>query len=384
MKIEWKHCIRIGVTGLLLYFVVQYWPTVAGIVGTVCKASIPLLLGCALAYISNILMRCYERHLWQKNPGRVLNALRRPICVVVTYLTVAVILFLVLNLVIPELVEAIQLLFQQVSVWAEKLGSIPDLKSILPQEAITLIQGTDWESAMKQAISWITTGVGGTLSLVVSTVSSVFSSMVTLALAFVFSIYLLLGKERIGAQFQRLFRAYIKPKYLDRLYYVLRTLDDSFHHYIVGQCSEAVILGMLCTLGLFLFQFPYAVTVGALEGVTALIPVAGAYIGAVVGAVLMLTVSPMKALLFIVFIVVLQQLEDNLIYPRVVGTSIGLPGIWVLAAITVGGGVMGIAGMFLSVPIAASLYKLLRADVAIRPEKRKKRQSVVELNKSKE
>ena len=366
MRIEWKHCVRIGITGLLLFLAIHYWTAFAGVVSVILKASIPLLLGCALAYVANILMGFYERKLWPPRRAPRLAKLRRPACLVLTYRSVAAILVLVLQLVIPQLVTAVQLLFRQISAWAKTLESMPDLNAMLPEEAIQWIQQTDWESALKKAASWLTAGVGGTVDLVVNTVSSVFSSVVNLALAFVFSIYLLLSKEKIGRQMKRLFQVYLKPKHRDRLYYVLRTLDDAFHSYIVGQCSEAVILGMLCIIGMLMFRFPYAVTIGALVGVTALIPVAGAYIGAVVGGLLILTISPMKALLFIVFIVVLQQLEGNLIYPKVVGTSIGLPGIWVLAAITVGGGMMGILGIFISVPIAAALYRMLRTDVAAR------------------
>ena len=366
MRIEWKHCVRIGITGLLLFLAIHYWTAFAGVVSVILKASIPLLLGCALAYVANILMGFYERKLWPPRRAPRLAKLRRPACLVLTYLSVAAILVLVLQLVIPQLVTAVQLLFRQISAWAKTLESMPDLNAMLPEEAIQWIQQPDWESALKKAASWLTAGVGGTVDLVVNTVSSVFSSVVNLALAFVFSIYLLLSKEKIGRQMKRLFQVYLKPKHRDGLYYVLRTLDDAFHSYIVGQCSEAEILGMLCIIGMLMFRFPYAVTIGALVGVTALIPVAGAYIGAVVGGLLILTISPMKALLFIVFIVVLQQLEGNLIYPKVVGTSIGLPGIWVLAAITVGGGMMGILGIFISVPIAAALYRMLRTDVAAR------------------
>lgn len=369
MKVEWKNCIRLGIVGLLFFLVVHYWDTFSGLVVVMLRAGIPLLLGCALAYVANILMCFYERRLWPQGRLPKLAQVRRPACMILTYLSVIAILVLVLQLVVPQLVTALQMLFRQIVVLARKLESMPDLATVLPEEVFERIQRTDWESALKQVISWLTAGVGGTVDLVVTTVSSVFSSVVNLALAFVFSIYLLMGKERIGGQVKRLLQVYLKPKPRERLYYVLRTLDQSFHSYIVGQCSEAVILGLLCIAGMLLCRFPYAVTIGALVGVTALIPVAGAYIGAIVGAVLILTVSPMKALLFIVFIVVLQQLEGNLIYPKVVGTSIGLPGIWVLAAITVGGGVLGILGIFISVPVAAALYKMLRTDVAARSKR---------------
>ena len=145
--------------------------------------------------------------------------------------------------------------------------------------------------------------------------------------------------------------------------YVITILHDCFQRYIVGQCTEAVILGLLCTLGMWIFRLPYATMIGALIALTALIPVAGAYIGGGVGALMVFSVSPMKAVVFLAFLVILQQLEGNLIYPRVVGSSLGLPAIWVLAAVTVGGGVLGVAGMLIGVPIAAACYRLLRNDL---------------------
>ena len=146
----------------------------------------------------------------------------------------------------------------------------------------------------------------------------------------------------------------------------LSIFNDSFHRFIVGQCTEAVILGVLCILGMLIFRFPYAMMIGTLVGFTALIPIAGSYIGAIVGAIMILTVSPLKSLLFLLFIVVLQQIEGNLIYPRVIGKSIGLPSLWVLAAVTVGGSLMGVMGMLIGVPIVAALYRLLKEDMDMR------------------
>ena len=149
----------------------------------------------------------------------------------------------------------------------------------------------------------------------------------------------------------------------NKITYVLSILNDCFRKYIVGQCTEAVILGLLCIIGMLILQLPYATMIGALIALTALIPVAGAYIGAVVGAFMILTVSPIKALIFLIFLVILQQFEGNIIYPKVVGSSLGLPGIWVLAAITVGGGIMGIFGMLIGVPIVAAIYRIVKNDV---------------------
>lgn len=213
--------------------------------------------------------------------------------------------------------------------------------------------------------------MGGTVNWVVSAVGSVFSTIVTWALALVFALYLLLGSGHPPGTGRRLLGTYLRPKDWDRVHYVFQTMDECFHGYIVGRCFDGVILGVLCILGMTILRLPFALAIGTLVGVTALIPIAGAYIGAVVGALLILTISPMKALIFIVFLVILQQVEGNLIYPKLVGTSIGLPGVWVLAAITVGGGMLGIVGMLLSVPIVATLYRLLQSDMRQRGKKAK-------------
>ena len=197
----------------------------------------------------------------------------------------------------------------------------------------------------------------------VGTISSVFGGIVTLLIAFIFAIYILSGKEKIGRQYHKLMKRYGKPGVVEKINHVLSTMNDCFRKYIIGQCTEAVILGGLCTVGMLLLGLPYATMTGAVIALTALIPVAGAYIGGEIGAFMIFTVSPVKAIIFIVFLVILQQIEGNIIYPRVVGSSIGLPGIWVLAAVTIGGGVMEIGGMLLGVPHAATVYRLLGEDV---------------------
>ena len=160
-----------------------------------------------------------------------------------------------------------------------------------------------------------------------------------------------------------LLKNYLKPSWVNKILHFFDVLNSSFRNYVVGQCTEAIILGLLCIIGMAIFQFPYAMMVGPLIGFTALIPVAGAYIGAAVGCVMILTVSPIKALLFLVFIVILQQLEGNIIYPKVVGSSLGLPAMWVLAAVTIGGGLMGVLGMLLGVPVVATIYRLVCEDM---------------------
>ena len=182
-------------------------------------------------------------------------------------------------------------------------------------------------------------------------------------LSIIFSIYILATKDTLKNGGTKLLNRYASEKWNKRISYVLSVLNECFHSYIVGQCTEALILGVLCTIGMLIFGFPYALMIGALIAFTALIPVAGAYIGAGIGAFMILTESPVQALLFLIFIAGLQQIEGNIIYPKVVGTSIGLPGLWVLAAVTIGGGMFGVLGMLLGVPIAAAVYRIVGDDV---------------------
>ena len=201
------------------------------------------------------------------------------------------------------------------------------------------------------------------MNVAVTAVTSIFSVVANIVLGLIFALYLLLDKNRLVRQIKKVSGKYIPSKIHSKVSHVLEVVNDSFRRFIVGQCTEAVILGTLCTIGMMILKLPYAAMIGALIAFTALIPIVGAFIGAGVGAFLILMESPMKALIFLIFIIVLQQLEGNLIYPKVVGSSIGLPGIWVLAAVTVGGGVMGIWGMLIGVPVAAAVYRLVREAV---------------------
>ena len=213
---------------------------------------------------------------------------------------------------------------------------------------------------MTEVMSVVASGVGGVAQAAMGAVSATVSGIAKFLIALIFAIYLLMGKETLGKQVNRLMDNYLLTSWNETIRYIVRVFDNSFHKFIVGQCIEAVVLGVLCILGMSLLRLPYAMMIGTLIGFTALIPVAGAYIGAGVGAFMILTVSPVKALIFLIFVVILQQLEGNLIYPKVVGSSIGLPGIWVLAAVTIGGGLIGIPGMLLGVPTVAAIYQLLK------------------------
>jgi len=266
-------------------------------------------------------------------------------------------------LIIPKLGECVSVIVAKFPALFEKALLFAKSLDVMPEDIINSLSEIDWQSKLTDMIGTITSGVGNVVGGVISVVSGIFSGIVTALLSIIFSIYILATKDSLKNGGAKLLNRYASEKWNKRISYVLSVLDECFHSYIVGQCTEALILGGLCTVGMLIFGFPYALMIGALVAFTALIPVAGAYIGAGVGAFMILTESPIQALLFLLFILVLQQLEGNIIYPKVVGTSMGLPGIWVLAAVTIGGGIFGVLGMLLGVPIAAAVYRIVGDDV---------------------
>lgn len=363
MKLTWKDSWKIFVILFALYLGIHYWPSAIGLVGTVLSAGLPLIIGFAIAYLVNILMSFYEKHYFPRATSAAVQRSRRPVCMIGAFATLVAIVALVIGLVVPQLVSCVRLIIDKIPGFITATLAFADTLEIVPDDIIAELYAIDWNSKIGEIIQLLTSGLGNVIYVVVNTVSTVFSIVVTSFLSLIFSIYLLSSKEKLGNQLERVFHCYLKNSWCDRIGYVLAVIDDCFQRYIVGQCIEAVIIGLLCTLGMIILRLPYATMIGALVAFTALIPIAGAYIGAIVGAFMILTVNPIQALIFLVFLVILQQVEGNLIYPRVVGSSLGLPGIWVLAAVTVGGGILGIVGMLLGVPMAAALYRLIREDV---------------------
>lgn len=377
MKLEWKTCIRVGVSVFVLFLAIRYWDVAMGLLGIVLSAAFPLLLGGIIAYVMNILMSLYERcPVWNSNKLAVRKA-KRPVCMLLAFVTIVVVVYLLIDMILPELVAGIQVILSGIPEAVE--SAIAWLQEHLDEGiwkqvegVLTKLENMDWQSALQKAASFLMSGVSGAMGSIVSILSSFVSALISVVLATVFAIYLLAGKEKIGGQVLRLMKCYLGEPLESKVMYVVRTFDSSFRGYISGQCTEAVILGTLCTLGMLALRLPYATMVGCLVGFMSLIPIAGAYIGAAVGAFMIFTESPTKAIVFLIFLIILQQLEGNLIYPRVVGASIGLPGIWVLSAVTIGGGIMGVPGMLLGVPVAASCYKLLRTDMHRREQQGKR------------
>ena len=367
MKIEWKSCFRLGVTVFLTFLAIYYWSSLTGFLGVIVGAASALILGGIIAYVLNILMSFYEKYYFPRSQSSIVIKTRRAICLLASICTFVALIVLVIWLVLPELAACVRLLVSEVPVvierlmgWMEKKGF---LASLMSEEAAASIAEINWQEKITQMVQMLAQGVGGVAQVAVNMVTATISWFAQLIIGFIFAIYLLCGKERLGGQVNVVMDHYLKASWNKKIRYVVGVFHDCFHKFIVGQFIEAIIIGSLCSIGMSLLRLPYAMMIGTLIGFTALIPVAGAYIGAGVGAFMIMTVSPIQAVIFLVFIVILQQLEGNLIYPKVVGNSIGLPGIWVLAAVTLGGGIMGIAGMLLGVPATAAVYQLVKQDI---------------------
>lgn len=346
--------------GLILLIVLNF-NGVIKIFGKVNAVVSPLLLGAVIAFILNILVNTYEKIYFPKSKNKTIAKSRRGVCILLSVLTIVLIIVFFLNIVIPQIAMFINLLikgfpavYDSAVRWAlEHSDDIP----LLQQEVEAL--NMDGKEVLSKGLELLGNWTFGTVSFI----GSAFEAIIEIILAITFGIYILAGKEDLKHKFDKLFRAYMRKDRREKLYDVLKTADETFSGYITGQCKEAAILGALCTAGMLVLKFPYAKIIGPVVGLTALIPMVGAYLGAALGFLLILTVDLLQAVLFLAFIVVLQQAEGNLIYPRVVGRSIGLPGIWVLAAVVAGGGLMGITGILFGVPLAATIYKLLGKSV---------------------
>ena len=372
-----KKIVKYIVLIAVMVLVVLRFDTLLGFVGKLWSIATPLVLGAVMAYILNIIMKKLEQFFFPKSKQKIVTSIRRPVCIVLSILLIVLVVFLIIRLVVPELVETIRLIGQWIPVGLQKgqeillenSDQIPELEKWIASFEF------DWESTVQKVIQYLTTGVGGLLGSTLTLVGTIGGGVTNFVIGLIFAIYILASKEKLQNQIARTAKAYSKPELLKKTEKVLKVADETFSSFIVGQCTEAVILGVLCIIGMKLFGFPYAPMVGTFIGATALIPVVGAYIGGAVGFIMILTVSPVKAAFFLLFLVVLQQLEGNIIYPRVVGSSIGLPGMWVLASVTVGAGLGGIIGMLLGVPLAATAYKLLRSDVHQRVDKEVKKRA---------
>ena len=350
-----KWLIKIAAVCILLYLGLQNIAAISAALSRFLDLIMPLILGSAIAVILNVPMRFLEAHLWTKSDHPLLQRLRRPTAFLLSVLFIIGAFLGVILLVIPELVDAFSVIAQGIAELVEKLSSA-DQEKLMAHPLSRALMDIDWDGMLASAQEWLKAEGGQ----IVDTAFGTLASLIGGIFDFVFSVYILFGKEKLTRQASRLIRVWIPGKGGEWLIHAASITNVTFRKFISGQSLEALILGSLCMIGMLILQLPYAPMVGALVGLTALIPVVGAFIGTIIGAFMILTVSPIRAVVFVIYLLILQQIEGNLIYPRVMGSRVNMPGMWIMAAVTVGGGIGGPIGMLLSVPIASAAYTLLR------------------------
>ena len=356
--------------GVAFYCGLQHLGVVAGAVAWLLGILSPFVLGGGIAFVLNVPMRAIERHLFPNQ--RRLTKLRRPLALVLTLVALTGVLTLAFCVIGPGIKDAVVSIAAQVPdafdrLYQRLLGLeqyLPQIKDLVGDLAI------DWKSLSQKALSLAQSWGGSLISSGGGLMVGVVSGVSTFVIGLIFSFYILLQKEKLARQGRQVLYGLLPLKQADRALEVLRLAERTFSNFLSGQCVEACILGTLFVIAMTIFRMPYALLVGVLIALTALIPIVGAFIGCAVGALLIAITDPWKALAFIILFLVLQQIEGNLIYPHVVGSSVGLPSIWVLAAVTLGGKLMGIAGMLFFIPLCSVLYALFRQFVIRRLRQR--------------
>lgn len=369
-----KWILSIATSCILIYLSVKNISVIAGAVSWGVDILMPLLLGVFFALILNVPVHFFESHLFRKTKKEKVKKLRRPLAVVFSILVIFGIFAGIVGLVIPELVSAVKIIVQGAIGLIEKIGTmktseifekIPFGKELYDNFASDI----DWTKIVSALESWLKNQSGNIMNTAMGTVSSLVGGVADFIIALIFAVYVLFSKDKLKKQGTRLVNAWIPKNIGSWLLHAVSVGNNIFRNFVSGQTLEALILGTLCIIGMLILRIPYAPMVGALVGVTAFIPVVGAFVGIAVGAFMILTVSPAKALVFVIYLLILQQIEGNLIYPKVMGDKINLPAIWVLAAVTIGGGIAGPFGMLLGVPVTSTIYILLREETEKREKK---------------
>ena len=342
----------------LIIFGLVNFDKIIKVLSDIFKVFSPFIIGVVLALILNVLINFIEKKLFGKvKETKTWNKIKRPLSIVMSLILVTLIIFFVMNLLIPQLKNSASLFTDTLPEYKEDVIRV---MKRFDMEKTTIKTVSEYFDNFSKAITdYIKGNSKDVISLTTEFATSIFSIISKGIIAIVFAIYIIAQKETLKGQIDKIMRAYLKPKVVNKIYEIASLGYKGFSSFITGQCFEALIIGSLCFVGMLILRLPYASTVSVVIGFTALIPVFGAFIGAAIGAILILMVSPIKAIIFLVFIVIAQQIDNNFIYPKVVGKSLGLPGMWVLLSVTVGASVGGILGMLIATPLCSLVYTLL-------------------------
>ena len=372
-KISIKKIRELIVFTALLVVALWKFDVVLGVLKTIWNIIFPFVLGGAIAFLTNVPMSFLEKKIFKntKKKNKIVRKLKRPISLILTIVLVVGVIALVMFGVIPQLTRTMGTLVTSIN------DFIPQMQSWIGeffhnnQEIMNLVDQIEFDpdQAIKWGISLLGNGAGNMMNTTMSAVGSIVSGVATFFIAFSFACYILFQKEKLHVQIRKVFFAFLPRQKADAFLKVCSLTYRTFANFLAGQCLEAVILGSMFVVTLSILRMPYALLIGVLIAFTALIPIFGAFIGCAVGSFLIFMVNPQQAILFVIVFLVLQQIEGNLIYPHVVGESVGLPSIWVLAAVTIGGNLMGIVGMLVFIPLLSVLYTIFREFVYLRLKK---------------
>lgn len=356
----------------------KYSETVFGAIGVLIGIMKPFIYGGVIAFILNIPLRFIENKLLKNWKGKIANKVKRPLGIVLSILFVVLIINIVVMTVVPQLGKTLVEIGNQIPVFAaEVVDKLEDISEQYPQLESYIAQletiEIDWESALNSLVQFMKNGMTNFLSSTVTVAGSIIGGAMNVFIGLIFALYILGQKETLQSQAKRIISAFCPVRVERKILEVCSIAYRNFSNFISGQCTEAVILGMMFVITMTILRMPYAVLVGVLIAFTALIPIVGAFIGCFVGAFLILVNNPVQAVGFVIMFLVLQQIEGNLIYPKVVGNKVGLPSIWVLMAVSVGGSLFGVAGMLFFIPLVSTFYVLLRDTVNERNNKKQQK-----------
>ena len=360
-----KRIIFIIFCGAIIFAITQNATMFVRLISKVIGIFSPIILALCVAFVLNILLTAFETKVFKfmdKSRKKIVHKAKRPLCLALTYLIAFGIVLLLILVIIPDIVDTVTYLANKLPAFVTQFkGWITDLLIKFNFKDISLPElDINWSALSKNIISLVSGSSGKIVDGAVNITSSVFSGVFDAVFSLVISVYILSQKEKIGSFVKRVLEAFLPKKVTDIIYHICSQTNESFSKFTGGQLTEALILGTLCFIGMSIFGFPNALIISVIICVTALVPIVGATVGMVIGFLLIVITSPIKALLFVIFLLVLQQIEGNLIYPKVVGKAVGLPGVIVVSAVLVGGNLGGVLGALIAVPTCAVIYTLLR------------------------
>lgn len=372
MKFEsYKKPIIIITYAIILYFLVNHFNTFLSYIAMGTRILSPVILGLCIAFIVNLILRFYEKKIFNRVFAKAkdgVKKIKRPLCVVLSYLTVVGIIVVIMNFIVPQITESIKALTGNLPSYMQTIGEF--FYNLTKDYKITEEAWKKIVENMDVIISNTSQVLNTALPKILSLTKGVTAGVTDLFIGIVFSVYMLLSKEKLLMTLKKIIYAHLSIERANKISDVFYRANKVFRSFVAGQLIEAVILGVLCYIGMRIFRMPYAPLISVIIGLTSIVPVIGAFVGTIPGAFLILLENPIMALWFVLFIIVLQQLEGNIIYPRVVGSAIGLSGFWVLLAVTVGGGLFGVKGIIIGVPMMAVIYALYSEFVSKRLKER--------------